>query len=61
MSAVAEPQEMKADELRALLEERIQADLGMTVSEFVDALRSGELDPESSRVAQYAILFARTR
>jgi len=60
MSALAEPEELDRDDFRALLEKRLQAALGMSVPEFLEALSEGQLDPESPRVAQFAILLART-
>jgi len=51
-----EPKELTEDEFRALLEERVQRTLGMSLSDFKAALREGKLDPDSSRVAGLAIL-----
>lgn len=56
MTSVAEPRELDRDDFRAFLDARIQATLGMTVGEFIVALESGKLDPESPRVASLAIL-----
>ncbi len=56
MSAVAEPEELSQEDFTALLEERIRASLGMSLAEFVTALRNEELDPESPRVAELALL-----
>lgn len=39
-----------------MLEERVQACLGITLEEFVEQLNRGTLDPESPRVAEIAIL-----
>jgi hypothetical protein len=47
---------MTQDDFEALLEERAQASFGMSLSEFVAALRAGKLDPESPRVAELALL-----
>jgi hypothetical protein len=56
MSAIAEPRELSQEDFIALLEERVQASLGMSLEEFVAALREGELDPESPQVAGLALL-----
>jgi hypothetical protein len=56
MSAVAEPRELSQEDFIALLEERVQACLGITLAEFVAQLNAGELDPEAPRVAELAIL-----
>jgi hypothetical protein len=55
-NAQAEPRELDQDEFRQLLEGRIQASLGMSLGEFIVALRERRLDPESPRVAALAIL-----
>lgn len=52
----AEPRELSEREFDALLEERIQASLKMSLAEFILALKNGQLDPDSSRVAGLAIL-----
>jgi hypothetical protein len=51
-----EPRELERDEFRRLLELRVQGSLGMSLSEFIRALREGRLDPESPKVAGLAIL-----
>ena len=52
----AEPIELDGNDFRQLLEERVQASLGMSVGEAVLALREHRLDPESPRIAGLAIL-----
>ena len=59
--ALAEPQELDRAEFRKLLEDRLRAALNMSVPEFLELFESGRLDPESPKVAQFAILLARTR
>ena len=54
--SIAEPRELDREDFAAFLDERVRASLGMSLAEFVAALRSGELDPESPRVASLAIL-----
>jgi hypothetical protein len=56
MSALAEPRELSQEDFIAVLEERVQGSLGMSLAEFVAALHEGELDPESPRVAELALL-----
>jgi len=56
MSAIAEPTELSREDFTDLLEGRVQAALDMSLSSFVAALRDGQLDPESPRVAELAIL-----
>lgn len=51
-----EPRELSNAEMEKVLDERTQRTLGMSLSEFRIALKEGELDPESSRVAGLAIL-----
>lgn len=50
-----EPQELGPEEFRRLVEDRIRRRFGMTLDEFVSALRSGEL-PDTPEVADLAIL-----
>ena len=51
-----EPKELSENEFQELLEQRAQRTLGMSLAEFIAALREGRLDPESSRVAGLALL-----
>ena len=54
---IVEPRELDRDEFRAFLDERVQATLHMTLLDFIEALRVGELDPEESpEVTSLAIL-----
>lgn len=48
--------ELSQEDFIAVLEERVQACLGITLEEFVEQLNRGTLDPESPRVAEIAIL-----
>lgn len=56
MDTTAEPRELDRDEFRVFLDERVQMTLDMTLSEFINALDEGRLDPESPQVASLAIL-----
>jgi hypothetical protein len=56
MSELAEPRELSEDDFIALLEERVQAAFGMTLAQFVESLRKGNLDPEAPRVTELAML-----
>jgi hypothetical protein len=55
METYAEPKELSREEFAELLEERVQASLNMSTSEFIAGLEDGRLDPESPRVASLAI------
>ena len=50
-----EPQELGPEEFRRVVEDRIRRRFGMTIDEFVAALRDGEL-PDTPEVADLAIL-----
>jgi hypothetical protein len=56
MTATVEPKELDRDDFLAFLEERVQEAFGMTLAEFTESLRRGELDPEKPQVASLAIL-----
>jgi hypothetical protein len=51
-----QPKELNREEFLAFIDARVQATLDMSVDEFMAALESGKLDPESPRVAGLAIL-----
>jgi len=53
---VPEPIELTQEEFTRLVEERVRKRLGLSVEEFIRALRDGKLDPEAPEVADLALL-----
>jgi hypothetical protein len=54
--ATVERQQLSVAELRALLDELTQAELGLTVDEFLDRVRSQTLDMTSPVISRLAVL-----
>ena len=53
---IAEPIELDRDEFWTFLDARVRATLDMSLPDFIEGLRLGELDPEEPQVAGLAIL-----
>jgi hypothetical protein len=55
-TAEPEPRELDSEDFRVLLDERVRRALGISLQQFIEQLRAGELDPESPEIAGLAIL-----
>lgn len=54
--ATVEQQQLSVAELRALLDELTRRELGLSVDEFLDHVRSQTLDMSSSAISRLAVL-----
>jgi hypothetical protein len=57
---IVEPRAMNAQEFRALVERRIRRRFRMSLNEFVEAFRAGELDDDPA-VTEFAMLVGARR